>query len=448
MRVLLVNPPKSPKNLIAYYAPDSIKPELSKIGLIGPPLSLCAIAGNLSDFEVEIFDMKAEYDLGLQQEMEEAINKKFAEFKPDIVGVSILTSDYNRGCKILQLAKAYSPEILTVAGGVHASLCPGHFGLPYIDIVIKGHGKKIFREIVLAKQSGTSYHRIPNIYVQSNGVMEFTRTVNFHKSPEDILSYIPSDRSLIKKYDDAYRVGIKKEKLTLIESSYGCPSKCNFCSIWPVNNGNYINRNLDNVINEMKTLEDYDVVRFVDANIMGDIQYANQLFDRLIKENIHKKLVMDIRNDTAVNHPELIAKAVEAGLGVAIVGMESERDEDLEFFNKESSRDIVLKSIDVFRKFGVDIRGLFIVNPDYTEEDFERLDNFLRQNELKYAALTVMTPFPGTPLYQSVKDQIINYDLDYYNLFNSVFKTKLPEEEFYKRIAQICSTKKSMDNFD
>lgn len=448
MRILLINPPRSSVNLIAHYASPDIKSELEKIGLFGPPLSLCALAGNLMDYEVDIFDLKAEYDLGLQLGMDEAVNKKLSEFMPDIVGVSVLTSDYNRGCHILKIVKNFSPDILTIAGGVHASLAPSHFDLPYIDIVITGHGKKVFRDIVLAKESGKDFYNIPNIYVRFNDVMKYTKSMVIHGYSQNLLSYVPSNRNLIKKYDDAYRVGVKKERLTFIESSYGCPNKCTFCSIWPINMGAYINRSIDDVMREINALDEYDVIRFVDANIMGDIDYANQLFDRLINEKINKKLVMDIRNDTAANHPELIAKAVEAGLGVAIVGMESERDEDLAFFNKESSRDIVLKSIETFNKNGVDVRGLFIVNPDYDEKDFKRLNNFLMEYNLKHSAITVMTPFPGTPLYDDVKDKIIIHDLDYYNLFNSVFKTKLPEEEFYHQIAEMCRTRKSMHNFD
>ncbi|HEX3028924.1 MAG TPA: radical SAM protein [Clostridia bacterium] len=447
MRILLINPPKSPVNLIAHYAPSDIKAELNKFGLFGPPLSLCALAGNLTDYEVDIFDLKAEYDLGLQLGMDEAVDRKLAEFKPDIVGVSVLTSDYNRGCRILEIAKRFSPDILTIAGGVHASLAPNHFDLPYIDIVVTGHGKMVFRDIVLARESGKGFQDIPNIYVRSDGNMKFTKSMNIHRNSENMLSHIPSNRKLIRKYDDAYRVGVNKERLTFIESSYGCPNKCTFCSIWPVNRGEYINRSIDDVIKEIKTLDGYEVIRFVDANIMGDFEYADRLFDRLIKEKVNKKLVMDIRSDTAVYHPELIEKAAKAGLGVAIVGMESENDEDLAFYNKESSRDIVLKSIDTFNKNGIDVRGLFIVNPDYEEKDFKRLNCFLTEHDLKHAAITVMTPFPGTPLYDEVKDKITIHDLDYYNLFNSVFKTKLPEEEFYCRIAEICRMRKSMHNF-
>jgi hypothetical protein len=48
-----------------------------------------------------------------------------------------------------------------------------------------------------------------------------------------------------------------------------------------------------------------------------------------------------------------------------------------------------------------------------------------------------MTPFPGTPQYEAMKDSIIIKNLDYYNLVNAVVKTKLPEDVFYSKIVEL-----------
>jgi len=53
-----------------------------------------------------------------------------------------------------------------------------------------------------------------------------------------------------------------------------------------------------------------------------------------------------------------------------------------------------------------------------------------------------MTPFPGTPQYEMMKDRIIIKDLDYYNLVNSVVKTKLPEDLFYSKMAWLFKLSK------
>jgi len=447
LRVLLINPPKSPKNLIAEYAPPDMKRELNRIGLIGPPLSLNSLAGNLPEFDVDIFDLKAEYDLGLVLNLDDAVCRKLEEFRPDIVGITFLTSDYNQGIRILKLCKQFNRRILTIVGGVHVSLCPADFDLPCVDICIFGPGKKIFRDIVIEHEKGSSFRNIPNISVLSEGCHRFTKRENMFLKPENLLSNVYSNRKLTKKYDDAYRAGKNRKAIAFVETSYGCPNKCTFCSIWPVNGGGFYKRNIDDVIGELRTMTDYEAIRLIDANTMGDIDYSNRLFDRIIEEKLNKVFIMDIRSDTAAKHPELISKAAEAGLRVAIVGFESINDNELEYYNKESSSDIVLKSIEVFRKNNIDIRGVCIVQPDYDEKDFEVLESFLDNNGLMHSAISIMTPFPGTPLYEEVKHKIIINDLDYYNLFNSVFETKLPYNEFYGRISEIYRGKRGMQNF-
>lgn len=438
MKILLINPPRSTRNLIRDYAPEEMKPMLEKMGIVAPPLSLCSLAGNLKDFEVDVFDLKAEFDLHLISNNEEAIARKLQEFKPDIVGVSVLTSEYNGTCKLLLQVKQYDPGILTVVGGIHPVLAPGDFNLPCVDLLLFGHGKKIFREIVLERERKGDFSSISNIAVVRDGKLHYTPFRNLYDTPEDLLSHVYADRSLVAKYDQAYATGPMRLPMSLIETSYGCDFRCNFCSIWPMHKGNYAVRDIDHIVSEIReTMTGYPLIRFADANSMGDIAYTHRLFERVIKEDLKKAFIADIRNDTAALHPDLISKASEAGLKVSITGIESIKNDELDSYNKQSSRDIILRSLEVFQNNNIQVRGLFIIRPDYTEKDFDDLEKFSRENNLGISALTVLTPFPGTALYNEVKDKIVIKDYDYYNLHNSVVKTALPEEEFYRRISAL-----------
>jgi hypothetical protein len=62
MKILLINPPRSPENSILKNAPLEAKKFIHK-KLIGPPLGLMTVAGAVKDFDVTLFDMKGEYDL-------------------------------------------------------------------------------------------------------------------------------------------------------------------------------------------------------------------------------------------------------------------------------------------------------------------------------------------------------------------------------------------------
>ncbi len=62
MKILLINPPRSPENKILESAPEEAKHFIHK-KLIGPPLGLLTIAEAVKDFDVTVFDTKGEYDL-------------------------------------------------------------------------------------------------------------------------------------------------------------------------------------------------------------------------------------------------------------------------------------------------------------------------------------------------------------------------------------------------
>mgnify|MGYP000202238931 CR=1 FL=1 len=51
--------------------------------------------------------------------------------------------------------------------------------------------------------------------------------------------------------------------------------------------------------------------------------------------------------------------------------------------------------------------------------------------------LAVLTPLPGTELHRRLADRIVIHDLDYYTLTNAVIDTRLPEETFYRRYAEL-----------
>ena len=83
---------------------------------------------------------------------------------------------------------------------------------------------------------------------------------------------------------------------------------------------------------------------------------------------------------------------------------------------------------------------LIIISPDYTEQKFDKLGAFVKQQQIDLPMHTILTPLPGTELYQQMKGQIILHDLDYYTLTNAVLPTALPPRKFYERYAELLRT--------
>jgi radical SAM superfamily enzyme YgiQ (UPF0313 family) len=444
MKILLINPPRSPENKILEFAPENARQFIHK-KLIGPPLGLLTIAAAVKDFDVTVIDLKGEYDLHPDAPgLNDLVLSSMQEYKPDIVGVTFIASELYFGIEIFRISKKYNPEILTVAGGLHVTICPEDFTDPAVDILCPGHSAGIFRELVIATEKGLPYENIGGIILNTkNGHRNSLIPAPKWDAAKE--NFIMPDRSHLKKWLSTYKVGKDTSPVTYIYTSLGCPYECVFCSIWPQHKKKYYVRDIESVVDELKYLEDYRIVRFADANTIVNVNYIHELFDRIKEEGIEKTYIMDIRSDTAVRHPELIEKLAKAGLKVVICGFESFREEELKNYNKQSSAKYIEDAIEIFHQNDIMLRGNYIVANDYTESDFKALADYAGSHKVVYAGYTILTPMPGTILHKEIKDQIIDFDLSKYNFFNSVLKTKLPLEKFYENVGNLWKIKLGTD---
>jgi hopanoid C-3 methylase len=444
MKILLINPPRSPENNILKFAPEEAKRFIHK-KLIGPPLGLLTIAAAVTDHDVTVFDTKGEYDLVPETPALNTLVQTLVEkYRPDIVGVTAITSEFDFCMDICRTVKEVNPEILTVAGGLHATLCPQDFTDPSFDIIIPGQCPHIFRDLVRVKENGGSFSSVPGILINTTGGLKKTAGKPAPWDPVDA-DYLMPDRSHLKRWIDTYKVGNSPYPSTYVFTSLGCPYKCTFCSIWTQFRGKYYQRTVESLITELKSIDEYPVVRFADANTVVDEKFMLHLFKRIKEEGIQKTFVMDIRADVAANRPDIIETLARGGLKVVICGFESFRDEELKKYHKDSPAIDNQQAVKVFEQNGIMVRGNYVVPPDYGPEDFEALAGYADRNRVVYAGYTVLTPMPGTIYYQQVKNKIIDHDYRKYNFFNSVMKTVLPHDEFHTRIGGLWLIKKGMD---
>jgi hopanoid C-3 methylase len=444
MKILLINPPRSPENNILKFAPENARGFIHR-RLIGPPLGLLTIAASVRDHDVFLFDTKGEYDLVPDTPaLPVIVNGLLEKYKPDIVGVTTITSEFDYSIEILREAKRYDPSILTVAGGLHATLCPRDFTDPSVDVVIQGQCPHIFRDVVIAWEKGIPLPSVPGIILNSTDGLKKTEGKTRPWDPAD-KDFIAIDREHLKRWISTYKVGGSPDPSTYVFTSLGCPYKCTFCSIWTQFKGKYYQRTVESLITELKSIDDYPVVRFADANTVVDHGFMNLLFDRILEEGIKKTFIMDIRADVAAQYPGIIEKLAKGGLKVVICGFESFRDEELKRYKKESPAIFNQDAIKVFEKNGIMVRGNYVVPNDYSESDFQALSEYADRNRVVYAGYTVLTPMPGTVFHKQVEDQIIDHDYKKYNFFNSVMKTKLPHDRFHEEIGKLWLIKKGKD---
>ncbi|PLX76811.1 MAG: B12-binding domain-containing radical SAM protein [Desulfuromonas sp.] len=420
MKILLINPPNSGRSIPEEnYGITSVKQIFR-----GEPLALEVLAGNLPDHDLEILDLKVE---------PEGLSPALEQFSPDLVGVTGMTCEAQSMLKIAETIRRQSRATIVV-GGVHASADPDFFNREEIDWIVVGLGKQSFRELVDALEQDDPTIDIAGVARATPGTALQYRPRTY--SCEDLAETMAPRYDLVEKYRSEYTLESLGLELGFVNSAAGCPYDCSFCCISSLTGGTYLTAATDTVIRDIEMLQT-PVVRLVDANTFGNPKHALALADAIEAAGIRKQFLADVRSDSVVRHPEMMERWKQIGLRAVVIGFEEIDDRALGAMNKENNAQINRQAIEILHRIGITIVGDFIISPDYTEAQFDQLGSFVREHGIELPMYTVLTPLPGTRLYEEMKDRIRIHDLDYYTLTNAVLPTRLDEKTFYQHYAAL-----------
>jgi radical SAM superfamily enzyme YgiQ (UPF0313 family) len=411
VRILLVEPQISPFDV--------------PTGTFGlpPPYHLERIAGAVVDqHEVRILDMRIENDMA-------ALRRALSEFQPDMVGCSCVAANSHLAKDVLAVAKQTDPGIHTVVGGHHPSLMPESMYAPCIDTVVIGEGELTLRELAGLRDANLKPDAVKGIAWRNP---DGSYTVNPPRELMDLATLPPAARQLTRQYRDRqlYYRGTWRPTDSII-SSRGCPFRCNFCGLWKIHRGKYRCRPPEQVVDELQLITD-PFVNFVDDNTLDNVRNADSLASMIRERGIRKTYELYARADTVVSHPELVAKWRDLGMKLLLIGLESVDPAALEAMNKGVSMEVNRAAIRICHDHDVEIAAYFIVNPQFSRDDFRRLSAFVAESRLTHPIFTILTPFPGTELYAEVQNTMISKDLRLIDFYHTVMPTKLPLEEFYE----------------
>lgn len=399
------------------------------------PLGLEFLAGAIDDLvDVSIIDMRIDHDL----------EAWLAQTKAGIVGVTCgYTADVPVVRNVVRRVKRYNPELVVVVGGHHASLSPEDFFLPEVDYIVCGEGEQAFRNLILGIAEGNrqKIKQIPRLYVRENGVHELTWDETKHrfvvgKAPSEEMTHRPRPRrDLVTRYRDHYYFLYYRNPWT-IESARGCAFRCNFCSVWKFHRGDYKTEEAARTIEEIQRIEG-KYVPFVDDLAFRQPQVAQELARGLIAEGIKKRYWSQCRASDIVAHPESFQALAEAGLDMVLMGIEAIDQETLKKLNKGSKPTMNIEAIKILHNAGVKIWGALIVDPDWREEDFDRLADFVNEYGIECPQFTILTPLPGTELYKTMESKLMSKDPRHFDFLHTVLPTRLPIEKFYEQYARL-----------
>ncbi|MDH4230968.1 MAG: B12-binding domain-containing radical SAM protein [Nitrospirota bacterium] len=420
MKILLVEPAKPEK---AVGGEDFA---------IFEPLALEYLAAGIDEkHDVRILDMRLDKDL------DNVLNN----FVPDVVGITGYTVHVNTIKRLLTKIKEFDDQIYTVVGGHHATVMPHDFYEPFVDIVVMGEGVDIFRDIIEHLESNTALNDLRGAEFAEGG--KGTIVIN-NKEDIDLDSMPTPRRELTSQYRNSYFSEWMKP-LASIRTSKGCHYRCRFCALWKLTGGRYITRNPASIIDELKTITE-EYIFFADDESMLDTKRMDKLADMIKESGIMKRYFVYGRSDTIVSHPELIEKWKGIGLERVFVGLEFFRDSDLKNIKKGSTVANNVKAVQILKDLELDIFPNFIVRQDFGKKDFRQFREFCLNLDLDFVGFSVLTPLPGTELYEEQKDKFISSEYDHFDFFHTILPTRMPLKDFYKELITLFNRSRSFKN--
>jgi radical SAM superfamily enzyme YgiQ (UPF0313 family) len=374
--------------------------------------------------------------LDLRIEGREAGLAACAAFEPDVVGLQCnFTTERYRCLELAREVKRTLPDAFVVVGGHDASREPDWFDDPALDAVAVGDGEEVMPGLVDALDRGAELSGVPGLVLNRKGERRFTGPA----PTRDDLDTLPLPaRHLIRDYAPHYYINFRKP-LALMETARGCPFKCNFCSVWKFHHSTFREKSPERVVQELLTI-DAPSVFITDDIFWMDVRRGEELARQIKAAGIRKYFTVQTRTDIICKFPHLIEMWKDCGDLAIFLGVEAVTNEGLKSVNKKNSADNNLRAIEILKELGVGFTSNFIVDPAWEREDFARLREWISEHTTYNSGFSVLTPLPGTDLWESAKGQVTTHDWEMFDIIHAVLPTRLPLEEFYEEYARLWRT--------
>lgn len=388
-----------------------------------PPAWVAYLAGSLKRAgftDIHFLDAMT-YHLG-----PEVLRARLRELQPDIVGVTSITPSIYEAEEVLRIASEVVPGALRVLGGVHATFMFRQVlsEAPWVDVIVRGEGEEIMVALAEAVRDGrwpADRRKIKGLAFTDGGEIVATQAASTVKD----LDGIDPDWSILDW--DSYIYIPLGVKVAIPNMARGCPFTCSFCSQWKFWR-DYRVRDPKKVADEIERLVDQHGVGFF---ILADeeptinkkkfVEFCQELIDRGLNKRV--KWGINTRVTDIYRDRDLLKFYREAGLVHVSLGTEAAAQLKLDLFNKETKVEENKEAIRLLREADIFTEAQFIVGLDNeTPETLEETYRMAWDWQPDLANWSMYTPWPFTPLFQEIRDQVEVFDYSKYNFVTPIMK--------------------------
>ncbi|NBV62252.1 MAG: magnesium-protoporphyrin IX monomethyl ester anaerobic oxidative cyclase [Rhodobacteraceae bacterium] len=358
----------------------------------------------------------------------DSLHQQLAQLQPDVVGTTSITPSIYVAEEVLKIAQSVAPNALRILGGVHATFMYRQVlsEAPWIDVIVRGEGEEILTALMRAVQAGDwpeNRHKIKGLAYIDGGEIMATPAAPTVKE----LDAITPDWSLLEW--EKYIYVTLNRRVAIPSMARGCPFTCSFCSQWKFWR-DYRVRDPKKVVDEIEDLvENHGVGFFILAdeeptiNRRKFIEFCNELIARNLPDRVQWGIntrVTDIMRDK-----DLLGLYRKAGLVHVSLGTEAAAQLKLDQFNKETTVAQNKEAIRLLREADIFTEAQFIVGLDNeTPETLEETYRMAWDWQPDLANWSMYTPWPFTPLFQELRDQVEVFDYSKYNFVTPIMKPK------------------------
>ena len=328
----------------------------------------------------------------------EAIEKIDFDAEFDLVGITGLTCVIKRAYEVADRFREMGVKV--ILGGVHPSLLPEE-AKEHADSVFIGEAEGMIEELTRDFEAGELKPFYKN--------REWSDLKGMPLPRRDLLS---------KRYRPFFKV---------IETTRGCPNRCEFCSVPTINGKRYRVRPLEEIDKELSLIikKKGEYLFLADDNVTAREDYAFGLFE-IFKH--HQVKWMGFTTIQIAKNEKLLRSARESGCVSLFIGFESLLQENLDGVSKRFVNAKELSNLaKTIQSHRIGIHGSFIFGFDGDDPSiFRKTVEFVQRNNIELPTFSILTPFPGTTLQSRLEEEgrIFDHDWSHYDMSHVVFKPK------------------------